>query len=63
MEWLRVNKKKNNNEYIAAKYSKQGSGMISSIVYSDGIIEIPENVKKIKPGENYDYFDFDMLFN
>ena len=63
MEWLRVKKKKNNLEYVAEKFPKQGSGMISSIAYSDGIIEIPEHVSKIKIGESYDYFDFKILFS
>ena len=35
-------------EIIVDKYPKQGSGMISSIAFSDGIVEIPENVKIIK---------------
>ena len=63
MEWLRVKKKKNKLEYIAEKFPKQGSGMISSIAYSDGIIEIPEHVSKIRSGEIYDYFDFKILFS
>ena len=63
MEWLRVKKKKNNLEFIAEKFPKQGSGMISSIAYSDGIIEIPEYVSQIKIGESYDYFDFKILFS
>ena len=56
-------KKKNNLEFIAEKFPKQGSGMISSIAYSDGIIEIPEHVSKIRSGEIYDYFDFKILFS
>ena len=40
MEWLRVIKRKFGNKDIASRYPKQGSGMISSISYSDGIIEI-----------------------
>jgi len=63
MEWLRVKKKKNISGFIAEKYPKQGSGMISSVAFSDGILEIPENVKKIKSGQVYDYFDFNILFN
>ena len=46
MEWLRVNKETINNKNIANKFPKQGSGMISSISYSDGIIEIDENVSQ-----------------
>ena len=32
--------------------------MISSISFSDGIVEIPEEVRLIKKGEKFDYYDF-----
>ena len=51
------------NEYVIVKHPKQGSGMISSISYSDGIVEIPEHVSSIKKGDTFDYYDFDKLFN
>ena len=63
LEWLRVSKKFNNNEYVIVKHPKQGSGMISSISYSDGIVEIPEHVSSIKKGDIFNYYDFDKLFN
>ena len=63
LEWLRVTKKLINNEYVISKHPKQGSGMISSISYSDGVVEIPENVSVIKKGDIFDYYDFDKLFN
>ena len=63
LEWLRVRKKLINNEYVISKHPKQGSGMISSISYSDGVVEIPENVSVIKKGDIFDYYDFDKLFN
>mgnify|MGYP003956135965 CR=1 FL=1 len=62
LEWLRVSKKLINNEYVVTKYPKQGSGMISSISYSDGVVEIPENISVIKKGDVLDYYDFDKLF-
>ena len=62
MEWLRVIKKRIKNLDYANKYNKQGSGMISSIAYSDGIIEVPENVKSIKKGELYNFYSFQVLF-
>ena len=62
MEWLRVIKKKKDIEFIAEKFHKQGSGMISSVAYSDGIVEIPEKVSSIKLGQVYDYYDFKILF-
>jgi len=62
LEWLRVSKKLINNEYVITKHPKQGSGMISSISYSDGVVEIPEDVSFIKKGDIFDYYDFDKLF-
>ena len=62
LEWLRVSKKLINNKYVLIKHSKQGSGMISSISYSDGVVEIPEDVSFIKKGDLFDYYDFDKLF-
>ena len=62
MEWLRIIRKTLNNKNIAIKYPKQGSGMISSITYSDGIIEIDADTSVIKKGDTFDYYDFDNLF-
>jgi len=62
LEWLRVTKKLINNEYVISKHPKQGSGMISSISYSDGVVEIPEDVSCINKGDIFDYYDFDKLF-
>ena len=64
LEWVRVTLDQNNLETIYVnKYQKQGSGMISSIAFSDGIIEIPESVSKINRGEKFDFYLFDQLFN
>ena len=62
MEWLRIIKKTKDNQDIALKYPKQGSGMISSVSYSDGIIEIGEDVSEIKRGDIFDFYDFETLF-
>ena len=62
LEWLRVNIKEYKGELIANKFLKQGSGMISSVVFSDGILEIPENIKKISKGDSYLYYSFHTIF-
>ena len=62
MEWLRVNKETINNKNIANKFPKQGSGMISSISYSDGIIEIDENVSQVNKGDIFDFYSYESLF-
>ncbi len=62
MEWLRIIKKTINNQDVAIKYPKQGSGMISSVSYSDGIIEINEDISEVKKGDIFNYYDFETLF-
>ena len=62
MEWLRVIKTSQNKKDFANKYPKQGSGMISSISYSNGIIEIGEEVSSIKRGDIFEFYDFENLF-
>ena len=64
LEWLRVNIDKKYNDIIYVnKYPKQGSGMISSIAYSDGIIEIPEDVSQINKGDKFKFYLFNDLFD
>ena len=47
---------------IVNKFPKQGSGMISSISYSDGIIEIDENVSQVNKGDIFDFYNYESLF-
>ena len=64
LEWLRVVIDKTiDSETYVNKYLKQGSGIISSISFSDGIIEIPENVNKIEVGDKFKLYLFSELFN
>ena len=64
LEWLRVViDKKIDSEIYVNKYPKQGSGIISSISFSDGIIEIPEQVSKINIGDKFDLYLFSELFS
>ena len=63
LEWLRVNINKKKKDLIASKYHKQGSGMISSMVFADGILEIPEEVSQISKNQFYTYYSFKNLFD
>ncbi len=63
LEWLRVKIQKNKNGLFVNKFPKQGSGMISSIAYSDGIIEIPEQVSFISKGEYYSFYSYEDIFD
>lgn len=62
LEWLRVVVTNKKNELIVSKYHKQGSGMISSMVFSDGIIEIPEDVSLVSKNEYFNFYSFNSLF-
>ena len=64
LEWIRVNiYEKKSGTIIVNKYPKQGSGMISSIAFSDGIIEIPESISQINIGDKFDLYLFKDIFN
>ncbi|MDC0226564.1 molybdopterin molybdotransferase MoeA [Alphaproteobacteria bacterium] len=62
LEWLRVNIVKNKKNLVVSKYFKQGSGMISSMVFADGILEIPEEVRQICKNQSYYFYSFKDLF-
>ncbi|MFX1503976.1 MAG: gephyrin-like molybdotransferase Glp [Promethearchaeota archaeon] len=51
LHYLRVKVEKRENEFIAIPIKLKGSGMISSLTTSDGIIEIPPNQEGLKKGE------------
>jgi len=64
LEWLRVILDNDNLEGPHVnKFPKQGSGMISSIAYSDGIIEIPENISEVNKGDKFDLYLFNQMFS
>ena len=63
LEWLRVNIDNSKKELVVSKYNKQGSGMISSMVFADGILEIPEDVSLISKNQLYNYYSFENLFD
>ncbi len=51
LHFLRVKLEKRENEFIAIPVKLKGSGVISSLTASDGIIEIPPNQEGLKKGE------------
>ena len=63
MEWLRVIiDKTKSDKLLLKKYDRQGSGIISSIAYSDGIIEIPENCSSLNAGDVFKFYPNEYLF-
>jgi len=63
LEWLRVNIDKKEKNLVVSKYKKQGSGMISSMVFSDGILEIPEDINLISKNDYFNFYSFEHLFD
>ena len=63
MEWLRVIiDKAKSDKLLLKKYDRQGSGIISSIAFSDGIIEIPENCSYLNAGDVFKFYPNEYLF-
>jgi molybdopterin molybdotransferase len=59
-EYARARIDYSKNTPIADLYPKQGSDIMSSIVWADGLVEIPEN-KTFKPGELLNYYPLSEL--
>jgi len=59
-EYARARIDYSENTPIADLYPKQGSDIMSSIVWADGLVEIPEN-KTFKPGELLNYYPLSEL--
>ena len=62
-EWLRGWIVERNNKKILEKFKTTGSGIISSISQSDGIIDIDEDVKYIKKGKKLNFISYEDLLN
>jgi molybdopterin molybdotransferase len=45
----------------AAKFPRDGSGLISSLCESDGLIEVPEEVEEVRAGDRVDFIPFTEL--
>lgn len=51
LHYLRVNLEKSQEEIIAIPVKLKGSGVISSLTFTDGIVEIPPNQEGLKKGD------------
>ena len=59
-EYARARIDYSENAPVANLYPKQGSDIMSSIVWADGLVEIPEN-KTFEPGELLNYYPLSEL--
>jgi len=65
------NKKKNRREWLrarlegdgetgrrAVKFPRDGAGILSSLVFADGLVELPEDLTRVEPGTMVDFLPF-----
>jgi molybdopterin molybdotransferase len=58
LEWLRVRLVAADAGPQAHRFPRQGSGILSSLVESDGLVELPEEVDAVEPGMEVDFLPF-----
>ncbi|MFQ5985294.1 MAG: gephyrin-like molybdotransferase Glp [Alphaproteobacteria bacterium] len=58
-EWVRARLVARPDGGVAAeKFARQGAGILSSMVASDGLVELPEDMTHLKPGTLVDFLPF-----
>ena len=58
-EWLRANVQTDENgEKCVHKHPSQGSGILTSMVASDGLVELPEDLERVDKGDLVDFIPF-----
>ena len=62
-EWLRGSAKLRKEKIVLEKYKSEGSGILSSISQSDGIIELEDKKKFIRKGELLKFYKFGDFLN
>jgi molybdopterin molybdotransferase len=60
-EWLRARLQMSKDGPIARKFSEDGSGILSSMVETDGLIELSEDVVTVAPGDMIDFLPYAEL--
>jgi molybdopterin molybdotransferase len=61
-EWIRaVLVPGENGAVCAEKYSRDGAGILSSMVAADGLVELAEELTKVEPGDMVDFLPFNEV--
>jgi molybdopterin molybdotransferase len=61
-EYLRASLKREGDRLVAIKYPKDGAGILSSIVQSEGFAVLGEDVSDLAPGATIDFLPFSEVF-
>nr|WP_082700407.1 gephyrin-like molybdotransferase Glp [Magnetospirillum sp. XM-1]CUW38632.1 Molybdopterin molybdenumtransferase\ len=61
-EYLRARLAHMDGRLVAAKFTSDGSGVLTSMTWSDGLVDVPEDRGDIAPGEMVDFLSYaDMM--
>jgi molybdopterin molybdotransferase len=61
-EWLRAHLSgKDQGQVTATKFSRDGAGILSSLVETDGLLELPEDQTSVQPGDIVNFLPFSEL--
>jgi len=61
-EYIRVTLKRGDDGLFGAvKFSREGAGLLSSLVQTDGLVELGEEVSSVKPGDVLNFLPYSSL--
>jgi molybdopterin molybdotransferase len=61
-EYVRVRiEERDDGGLVARKHPREGAGVITSLTETDGLVELPEPVTRVEPGEVLRYLPYDLL--
>jgi molybdopterin molybdotransferase len=61
-EYLRARLAHMDGRLVAAKFPSDGSGVLTSMTWSDGLVDVPEDRGDIAPGEMVEFLSYaDMM--
>ena len=61
-EYLRARLERDGNARVAHKYRRDGAGILSSIVQSDGFVILDESMSDVTPGTGVEFLPFSEVF-
>src|SRR3569623_181026 len=61
-EYIRVTLKQGSDgSHAAVKFPREGAGLLSSLVQTDGLVELGEDVSSVKPGDMLNFLPYSSL--
>lgn len=61
-EYVRVSLARNlEGQLVASKYRQDGAGVISSLTETDGLVELPEDITAVTPGDSVGFLSYAAL--